>query len=70
VVCAFAGRMADAKPTQSAWFASALLLVLPLVAGSLAKLTGFAFGPLFVIPALALVAQAILAPHTSITSTR
>jgi arabinofuranan 3-O-arabinosyltransferase len=46
-----------AKP---AWAASALLLVLPLFAGSLGKLSGLAFGPLFVLPALVLTAKMIV----------
>ena len=41
--------------------ASALILVLPLAATPLAKLTGLAFGPLFVIPALIVTAQMIFA---------
>jgi len=61
VVCAFAVAWLMAKPTQSAWIASALLLVLPLLASSLGKLTGLAFGPLFVIPAFVLTARMVLA---------
>ena len=44
-----------------AQIASALILLLPLLASPLAKLTGFAFGPLFVVPALVVTARAIFA---------
>jgi hypothetical protein len=41
--------------------ACALMLLLPMVAAPLGKLTGLAFGPLFLLPAFALVAQVALA---------
>ncbi len=41
--------------------ACASILLLPLFASPLAKLTGLAFGPLFVIPALIVTAQMIFA---------
>src|SRR5262249_12840962 len=46
-----------AKPESRLACASTLLM--PLFASPLAKLTGFAFGPLFILPALALVARAL-----------
>lgn len=61
VVCAFAVAWLMKPATQPVWIASALLLALPLFAGSLAKLSGLAFGPLFVIPAFILTVQRILA---------
>jgi hypothetical protein len=61
VVCAFVVAWLMVRPAQSAWVASALLLVLPLLASSLGKLTGLAFGPLFVIPAFVLTSQLVLA---------
>jgi hypothetical protein len=44
---------------QGTQMACALILLLPLLASSLAKLTGFALGPLLVLPALIVTAQAI-----------
>jgi hypothetical protein len=41
--------------------ACALILLLPLVLAPVAKLTGLAFGPLFIIPALAVTARMIFA---------
>lgn len=41
--------------------ACAAILLMPLFASPLAKLTGFAFGPLFVVPALMVTAQMIFA---------
>src|SRR5947209_9307424 len=58
-------QSAAAKP--EAQIASALILLLPLLASPLAKLTGFAFGPLFVLPALMLIARAVYhacSPHS------
>jgi arabinofuranan 3-O-arabinosyltransferase len=49
----------DAKPGTHV--SCALILLLPLLASPLAKLTGLALGPLFVIPALIVTAQAIFA---------
>jgi hypothetical protein len=51
--------------------ACALMLLLPCLAAPLGKLTGLAFGPLFLLPALAFVAQAALvSPRAVIESTR
>jgi len=44
------------------FYASALLLLLPLIAASLGMLTGLGFGPLFIIPAFAIVARAGFRP--------
>jgi hypothetical protein len=41
--------------------AGASILLMPLLASPLAKVTGLAFGPLFVAPALMLIARALLA---------
>jgi len=46
-----------AKPDGQ--IACALILLLPLVMAPLAKLTGVAFGPLFIIPALVVTARMI-----------
>ncbi|MEA2879288.1 MAG: hypothetical protein QOF14_4484, partial [Hyphomicrobiales bacterium] len=50
--------------------ACASILLLPLLASPLAKLTGLAFGPLFVLPALILTAQAIFAPRAAAAAAR
>jgi len=50
--------------------ASALILLLPLLASPLAKLTGFAFGPLFVVPALIVTARSALAAPASAAAAR
>jgi arabinofuranan 3-O-arabinosyltransferase len=44
------------------FYASALLLLIPLIAASLGMLTGLGFGPLFIIPAFAIVARAEFRP--------
>lgn len=52
-------------------FACALMLLVPSLAAPLGKLTGLAFGPLFLLPAFALVARAtLLPPRPLIESTR
>jgi arabinofuranan 3-O-arabinosyltransferase len=56
------------KPTTQ--IACASVLLLPLLASPLAKLTGLAFGPLFVLPALILTAQAIFAPRAAAAAAR
>jgi arabinofuranan 3-O-arabinosyltransferase len=48
----------DAECNPETRLACASILLMPLLAVPLAKLTGLAFGPLFVIPALILVARA------------
>ena len=47
-----------------------LILLLPLLASPLAKLTGFAFGPLFVIPALIVTARTIFATPAAAVAAR
>jgi arabinofuranan 3-O-arabinosyltransferase len=58
----------DWKPATQ--IACASILLLPLLASPLAKLSGFAFGPLFVLPALILTAQTILAPRAAAAAAR
>jgi arabinofuranan 3-O-arabinosyltransferase len=60
----------DTEPTPATQIASASILLLPLLASPLAKLTGLAFGPLFLLPALILTAQAILAPRAAAAAAR
>jgi hypothetical protein len=60
----------DTEPTPATQIASASILLLPLLASPLAKVTGMAFGPLFVLPALILTAQAILAPRAAAAAAR
>jgi hypothetical protein len=53
-----------------AQIASALILLAPLLASPLAKLTGFAFGPLFVIPALIVTARTVFATPAAAVAAR
>jgi hypothetical protein len=53
----------EAKPDTR--LARAAILLLPLLAAPLAKLTGLALGPLFVLPALMLTARAMLATRAA-----
>ena len=75
VVCVFAvawltsPEMVARIGARPAWVASALLLLLPVLATTLGKLTGLGFGPLFVLPALVLTARMIIA-HASAPSPR
>ena len=62
--------MQGAAAKSDAPIASALILLAPLLASPLAKLTGFAFGPLFVLPALILTAQAVFAPRATAVAAR
>ena len=62
--------MQGAAAKSDAHIASALILLVPLLASPLAKLTGFAFGPLFVIPALAVTARAVFAPPADAVAAR
>ncbi len=57
-----------AKPNTQ--IASALILLLPLLASPLAKLTGVAFGPLFVIPALIVTARTVFAAPAAAAAAR
>jgi hypothetical protein len=50
--------------------AAASVLLLPLLASPLAKLTGFAFGPLFVVPGLIVTARSVLAAPASAAAAR
>ena len=50
--------------------ASALILLAPLLASPLAKLTGFAFGPLFIVPALIVTARSVLSPRAAAAAAR
>jgi hypothetical protein len=60
----------DIESTRATQIASTSILLLPLLASPLAKLTGLAFGPLFVLPALILTGQAILAPRAAAAAAR
>src|SRR5215213_2716303 len=60
----------DTESTPATQIASASILLLPLLASPLAKVTGMAVGPLFVLPALILTAQAILAPRAAAAAAR
>ncbi|TMJ04086.1 MAG: DUF2029 domain-containing protein [Alphaproteobacteria bacterium] len=59
-----------AAAKSEAQIASALILLAPLLASPLAKLTGFAFGPLFVIPALIVTARAVFAARAATVAAR
>jgi hypothetical protein len=61
---------AEGTAKQSTQIASALILLLPLLASPLAKLTGFALGPLFVIPALIVTARTIFVPRAAAVAAR
>jgi arabinofuranan 3-O-arabinosyltransferase len=50
--------------------AAALILILPLAATPLAKLTGLAFGPLFIIPALIVTARTVFAAPAAAVAAR
>lgn len=52
-------------PERPALIASFLILALPIVAASLGKATGLAFGPLFTIPAFLLIAGSLSRPGPS-----
>jgi hypothetical protein len=58
----------EAKPDTR--LACASILLMPLLASPLAKLTGLAFGPLFVLPALMLTARAMFAKRASAAAAR
>jgi len=60
----------DSEWKPATQIACASILLLPLLASPLAKLTGLAFGPLFVLPALVLTAQAILVPRAAAAAAR
>ena len=60
----------DSEWRPATQIACGSILLLPLLASPLAKLTGLAFGPLFVLPALILTAQAILAPRAAAVAAR
>jgi hypothetical protein len=60
----------DTAPKPATQIACASILLLPLLASPLAKLTGFAFGPLFVLPALIVTARAVLATPAAAAAAR
>jgi hypothetical protein len=49
---------------RSALIASGLILIMPLFSSLLTNTTGFAFGPLFLLPAFVLVARAAWAERS------
>jgi hypothetical protein len=51
----------DTESKSATQIACASILLLPLLASPLGKLTGFAFGPLFILPALIVTARAMFA---------
>jgi hypothetical protein len=61
---------AESTTKQSMQIASALILLLPLLASPLAKLTGFALGPLFVIPALIVTTRTVFATPAAVVVAR
>jgi len=60
----------DAQSRPATRLACASILLMPLLASPLAKLTGLAFGPLFALPALVLTARALLATRASAAAAR
>jgi arabinofuranan 3-O-arabinosyltransferase len=60
----------DPEATPATRFACAAILLMPLLASPLAKLTGLAFGPLFVIPALMLTARGLFATRAGAAAAR
>jgi len=54
----------DGKTKPDTRLACAAIVLMPLLASPLAKLTGLAFGPLFVLPALALTTRAVCGSAT------
>jgi len=60
----------ESATKQTTQIASASILLLPLLASPLAKLTGFALGPLFVLPALIVTARAIFLPRAAAVAAR
>lgn len=60
----------DPERTPATRIACAAILLMPLLASPLAKLTGLAFGPLFVSPALLLTARALLATRAGAAAAR
>jgi arabinofuranan 3-O-arabinosyltransferase len=68
VVAWLTNWMGTTKPGTQ--IASALILILPLAATPLAKLTGLAFGPLFIVPALIVTARASLATPAAAAAAR
>ena len=53
----------DSRPATR--LACASIVLMPLLASPLAKLTGLGFGPLFVLPALMLIARALFATRAA-----
>jgi hypothetical protein len=60
----------DLELTPATRLACAAILLMPLFASALAKLTGLGFGPLFVVPAFILVARALFATRASAAAAR
>jgi hypothetical protein len=60
----------DAEWKPATQIACASILLLPLLASPLAKLTGLAFGPLFVIPALVVTARTVFATPAAAAAAR
>ena len=68
VVAWLANLDTESKPATQ--IACASILLMPLLASPLAKLTGFAFGPLFVLPALIVTARATFATPAAAAAAR
>jgi arabinofuranan 3-O-arabinosyltransferase len=60
----------DPEATPATRVACAAILLMPLLASPLAKLTGLAWGPVFVVPALMLTARALLATRAGAAAAR
>ena len=60
----------DPERTTATRLACASILLMPLLASPLAKLTGLAFGPLFVLPALILIVRGLFATRASAVAAR
>jgi len=60
----------DTESTAATRLACASILLMPLLAVPLAKLTGLAFGPLFVVPALIPTTRALFATRASVAVAR
>ena len=60
----------DPAGTTATRVACASILLMPLLASPLAKLTGLAFGPLFILPALILIVRGLFATRASAAAAR
>jgi hypothetical protein len=53
---------------RQAFLASALILLLPFASSLLAKLTGFSFGPVFIVPAFVIALRMAFAQRHAMTA--